>query len=239
MRRQLKCLCKCAALTLVIFSGGCSAIFSGSGFGNSSAVQLQESSYTYSGTADTFVAGDGLRITIHPDTAHFLNGTYPIDLGGYVFLPLVGKFQVTGMSVSQFSEFLQGTFAQYLRFPEIQVTPLIRVTMLGGFARAGLYYIEPDHSLWELVYMAGGPSHEEGLRKMKWERDKNTLASNLTIHCQSGHSLRALGIKSGDRISTPADPTRTFWSGFLRDTLIRDVLPVATFFLSLYVTMLR
>ena len=203
------------------------------------AERLHESGYVYSEAVDHFVAGDGLRITIYPDSAHFLNGIYPIDLGGYVFLPLVGRFQVTGMSASQFSEFLQGTFAQYLRFPEVQVTPLIRVSMLGGFARAGLYYIEPDRSLWELVYMAGGPSHEEGLRKMKWERDKAVLASNLTIHCQSGHSLRALGIKSGDRISTPADPTRTFWSGFFRDTLIRDVLPVATFFLSLYVTLLR
>jgi len=229
-----KHLYKLALLFLAIVFHSCSPMLLGGGK-ESGSTPILESAYDYSEPANNFVPGDGLRITIYPDSAHFLNGIYPIDLGGYVFLPLVGRFLVTAMTTAQFSEFLQSTFAQYLRFPEVQVTPLIRVSMLGGFKEAGLYYIEPDRSFWELVYMAGGPSHEEGLRKMKWERDKTVIASNLIPHYQSGHSLAALGIKSGDRISTPQDPTRNFWSGFLRDTLIRDILPVATFFLSVYV----
>ncbi len=187
-----------------------------------------------SGSSQRFVAGDGLGITVFPDTSHFLNGLYPIDLEGYVFLPLVGRFQVTSMSVHQFTEFLQSTYAQYLRFPEIQVTPLIRVSLLGGFNRPGLYYIDPNRSLWDLVYMAGGFSHEAGLRKMHWERDKTVLERELVSQYQAGASLRMMGVKSGDQIWTP-EQAKNFWSDFL----IRDVLPVATFLLSLYVTMGR
>ena len=235
MNRHIRgCLYKAALLCLAMIFHSCSPLLLDVGKGSKNS-PLLESGYDYSEAANTFVPGDGLRITIYPDSAHFLNGIYPIDLGGYVYLPLVGRFLVTEMNAAQFSEFLQSTFVQYLRFPEVQVTPLIRVSMLGGFKEAGLYYIEPDRSFWELVYMAGGPAHEEGLRKMRWERDKTVVASNLIPHYQSGHSLAALGVKSGDRISTPQDPTRNFWSGFLRDTLIRDVLPVATFFLSVYV----
>jgi len=230
------CLYKAALLCLAMIFHSCSPMLLNGGK-ESLGADLLESNYDYSETVNNFVPGDGLRITIYPDSAHFLNGIYPIDLGGYVYLPLVGRFLVTAMTAAQFSEFLQSTFAPYLRFPEVQVTPLIRVSMLGGFKEAGLYYIEPGRSLWELVYMAGGPSHEDGLRKMKWERDKMVIASNLIPHYQSGHSLAALGVKSGDRISTPQDPTRNFWSGFLRDTLIRDVLPVATFLLSVFVIM--
>ncbi|MCL2688436.1 MAG: polysaccharide biosynthesis/export family protein [Chitinispirillia bacterium] len=237
MNRRIRgCLYKVILLCTAMIFHSCSAAFLGTGKADGSALIL-ESAYDYNEAVNNFVPGDGLRITIYPDSAHFLNGIYPIDLGGYVYLPLVGRFLVTAMTTAQFSEFLQSTFAQYLRFPEVQVTPLIRVSMLGGFKEAGLYYIEPDRSFWELVYMAGGPSHEEGLRKMKWERDKTVIASNLIPHYQSGHSLAALGIKSGDRISTPQDPTRNFWSGFMRDTLIRDVLPVATFLLSVFVIM--
>jgi len=237
MNRYLrKSLYGAAMICLAMILHSCSPTLWGTAKGDGGALLL-ESNYDYSKAVSNFVPGDGLRITIYPDSAHFLNGIYPIDLGGYVYLPLVGRFLVTDMTTAQFSDFLQNTFAPYLRFPEVQVTALIRVSMLGGFKEAGLYYIEPDRSFWELVYMAGGPEHEDGLRKMKWERDKMVVASNLIPHYQSGHSLAALGIKSGDRISTPQDPTRNFWSGLLRDTLIRDVLPVATFLLSVFVMM--
>lgn len=226
--RRLRNGLSCAVLAAtVLIAAGCAAVMN-----EKDELEVQ------SGTAemqDNFVAGDGLRITVFPDTAHFLNGVYPIDLSGYISLPLLGRFQVSTMSKQKFSSFIQSTYAQYLRFPEIQVTPLIRVSVLGGFVRPGLYYIEPQRSLWDLIYMAGGPVHEKGLKKMRLERDKNVLSSDLISHYQSGQSLMSMGVKSGDQIWTPNDPTKTFW----RDLLISDILPVATFMLSLYVTMTR
>ncbi|MFP4013584.1 MAG: polysaccharide biosynthesis/export family protein [Chitinispirillaceae bacterium] len=205
---------------------GCAPVLEGNG------ELVVKSDYTEK--QDPFVPGDGLRITVFPDTAHFLNGVYPIDLEGYISLPLLGRFQVSAMSTRQFTEFIKNSYAQYMRFPEVQVTPLIRVSMLGGFARPGLYYIEPQRSLWDLVYIAGGPSHEEGLHKMRLERDKRIISGDLIPYYQTGQSLSSLGVKSGDQIWTPNDPERTVW-----DLVVGDILPVATFIMSLYVTMIR
>ena len=150
-----------------------------------------------------FTAGDGLRIVVYPDSASFLNNIYPIDSDGNIFLPVAGKVKVTSMTVEQLIMFLQKNFQQYLRYPEIQVRPLIRVSMLGGFFRPGLYYVEPDRSIWDLVYLAGGTQNEDGLKELRWERDRRVVAGNLIPYIESGDAISAIGFRSGDQIWTP------------------------------------
>ena len=184
-----------------------------------------------------FTPGDGVRISVFPETDHFLNGVYPIDMEGYVTLPLVGRVQVSSFDNHQFTDFLQVSFQQYLRYPEVQVTKLMRVSLLGGFAEPGMYYIEPQRSLWDLVHMAGGPSYEKGLRNMRWERNRRVLRRDLIPLLESGVSLNSAGFRSGDQVWAPSEPGNTFWSAVVRDVVIRDLLPIATFMLSLYVSL--
>jgi protein involved in polysaccharide export with SLBB domain len=155
-----------------------------------------------------FNAGDGLRITVPLDSTSFINGIYPIDGDGNIFLPIIGQYNVTSRSPEEIKEFLKSTYEQYLHYPEIQVTPLIRVGLLGGFNRSGMYYVEPQSSMWDLISMAGGTVHERGLKKMTWERDRKVLNRNLIPYLESGESLQAIGFKSGDQIWTP--PTTEF-----------------------------
>jgi protein involved in polysaccharide export with SLBB domain len=183
---------------------------------------------------DRFTAGDGMLIVIHTDTGSFLNGTYPIDNQGNVYLPIVGNVQATGQTPAQFSTFLQRTYQQYLRFPEVQAVPLIRVSMLGGFLRPGMYYVEPDRSLWDCVFLAGGTTFEDGLTRMRWERDRAQVANNLIPYIQSGQSLRSIGFRSGDQLWTPSERGKNLWTLVIRDFLVRDILPVTTFLVSIY-----
>jgi protein involved in polysaccharide export with SLBB domain len=176
-----------------------------------------------------FKAGDGLKISLPLDTASFLNGVYPIDDNGNIFLPVVGELNVVSMYPGDFCSYLKKTFEQYIHYPEIQVTPLIRVTLLGGFSRPGMYYIEPERSVWDLLSMAGGTVHEKGIKKMLWERDRKVIQKDLIPVLQSGKSLRLIGFQSGDQIWTPTE-NRSF-----RETFVRELLPIATFLLSLYV----
>lgn len=176
-----------------------------------------------------FTAGDGLRITVALDTASFLNGIYPIDANGNIYLPIIGRYHVVSQNPEDFQEFLRNAYEQYLHYPEIQVTPLIRVGLLGGFTRSGMYYVEPQSSMWDLISMAGGTVHEKGLKKMRWERNHKVLGKDMIPYLQSGKSLQAIGFKSGDQVWTPTN-NRSFG-----EILVRDILPVATFFLSVYV----
>jgi protein involved in polysaccharide export with SLBB domain len=178
-----------------------------------------------------YIPGDAVRITLPLDSTSFLNGTYPIDDSGYIDLPVEGQYRISSQSSIDVVTFIQKRYEQYLRFPEVQVSPLIRVSLLGGFIRPGLYYIEPQRSMWDIILLAGGTANEKGLEKMQWKRNHKTLYKDLIPFVESGKSLRSIGFRTGDQLWTPGESR-----GFA-ESLIRDVLPFATFFLSLYVGM--
>jgi protein involved in polysaccharide export with SLBB domain len=166
-------------------------------------------------TQNVFRPGDAAEINVYPDTTSFLHRTFAIDGNGYVFLPIIGKQKIAGMTSQQFANFLKENFAPYLKTPNIQVRPLIRVSLLGGFARPNLYYVDPNTTLWDLIQKAGGTLNENGLKKMKWERSRETVESDLISEYQSGRSLIQMGIRSGDQIWTPSPGKPSFVSQLL------------------------
>ncbi len=170
-----------------------------------------------------FTPGDGLLISTLPDTNSFLNGTYAIDDRGYVELPIIGKVQVSKMTIKQFIQFLRKNYESYLRFPNIYVKPLVRVSLLGGFVRPGLYYVDINSSLWDVINMAGGTLSEDGIYDMKWERNHKEKTDKLVKYFESGISLKKMGFKSGDILWTPSPTRRRFWDK------VRDVMPILTF----------
>lgn len=176
-----------------------------------------------------FKPGDAIQISVFPDTSSFLHNIFPIDGKGFVFLPIVGKTQVVAMSETEFINFLSKNFTQYLRTPTIQVRPLIRVSVLGGFIRPSLYYVDPNSTLWDVIYRAGGTIREEGLKKMRWERNKKNIETDLIPYIQSGKSLAEIGFRSGDQIWTPTPGIPSFW-----DNLLRYGMPLISVGISAY-----
>jgi len=166
-----------------------------------------------------FAKGDAVRIILAPDTMHFINGTYHIDDQGFVFLPVVGKTKVDTMSERTFTTYLNTVYLQYLRYPTVQIQPLIRLEMLGGFYKPGLYYVSPQASLWDAMAIAGGPIREDGLKKMKWERDNVRLKTDVTSLVSSGISLETMGVRSGDNFCVVQKPIRERWEIFTTDIL--------------------
>ena len=148
----------------------------------------------------TFVAGDAVSISTMPDSLSFLNNIFPIDDRGFVELPIYGKAKITHMTVEEFEKFIRENFKDYLRFPDIKAKPMIRLSVLGGVARPGLFYFDANHSLWEVIYEVGGTLDEDGLKDMRWERNGKTVEGNLVPSIQTGISLRDLGFRTGDQI---------------------------------------
>jgi protein involved in polysaccharide export with SLBB domain len=170
-----------------------------------------------------FRPGDGIQISAFPDTGSFLNGIFPIDERGLAEFPIYGKVKVTEMTMAEFQAFLLANYRPYLRYPNLYIKPVIRISLLGGFVRPGLYYVDFNNSLWDVVQLAGGTIRENGIYKMRWERDHDEQLNDLTTAFESGRSLTKMGFKSGDQIWTPSPDARTFWDG------VRDIMPVLTF----------
>jgi len=185
-------------------------------------------SFTKEKKESVFIPGDAIEISVFPDTTSFLNNVYPIDGAGYVFLPKIGKTKITDKSQEEFTNFLKEVYRKDLRFPYIKVRPLIRISVLGGVQKPGLYFIDPDYSLWNVIQLVGGTLNEDGLKKMKWERDKKVVKDNLIPFLQSGVSLGEIGLKSGDQIWVPSPNRPNIF------TKINTFLPYITFGLSMY-----
>jgi protein involved in polysaccharide export with SLBB domain len=179
-----------------------------------------------------FRAGDAVQISVYPDTNSFLHRIYNIDGNGEIYLPIKGKVKISEMSQVELENYIKQNFAAYLRYPEVKARPLIRVSLLGGFFKPGLYYVDPDYTMWDLVRLAGGTTRENGLKRMKWERDKDIVRDNLIPLYESGRGLRDIGFRSGDQIWTPSPAQRTFWTTF------RDISAIIGTATTLYFTYL-
>ena len=175
-----------------------------------------------------FKAGDGVLISTFPDTTSFIHGIYAIDDQGYIELPITGKIKITSMSIDDLKKYIQTNFRSYLRSSSgVYVKPLVRISLLGGFQRPGLYYVDYNSSLWEAIRLVGGPVNEEGIYKMHWQRDGEEKGDDLTSLFEKGISLKKMGFKSGDQIWTPSPDARTFW------TTLSDIMPLLTFMTTL------
>ena len=171
-----------------------------------------------------FKPGDGLFISTFPDTSSFLNGTFSIDENGCVEFPIIGRVKITQMKKSEIIDFIKGNFQQFTRSQNIYIKPMLRVSVLGGVVRPGLYYFDYNSSLWELLQMVGGTVKEDGLKKMHWERDRDNVVGDLIPFYETGVSLKKMGFKSGDQLWSPSPDAKTFW-----DRITGDILPVLTF----------
>jgi protein involved in polysaccharide export with SLBB domain len=178
-----------------------------------------------------FKEGDAIKITIYPDSVLFLNGFYTIDKSGYVNLPILGLVPVIDKTRNEFIDFLKKEYSDYLRYPNINVNSYMRVSFFGGFYRPGLYWVENRNSLWDALQLAGGINREDGLKKLRWERDGKIISYNVIQDFQSGNSLQSMGFKSGDQLCVTFKPKQQFW-----ETFRQEVLPLFTFTLSSLVT---
>lgn len=169
----------------------------------------------------SFKPGDALSISVFPDTSHFLNGVYTIDNRGYSELPIIGPVKVTDMSKRELEDSLKTVYISYLRYPHIQIKPMMRIALLGGFYNPGLYWIEPQKNVWNLVQLGGGTIREDGITKMHWDRNQEVVSSDLVPIFESGQSLCELGFQSGDQIQVTQRPKQRPW-----DVFRQDVLPV-------------
>lgn len=171
--------------------------------------------------------GDGIKISVYPDTDHFINGIYKISSKGYADLPIIGKFKVTEKTCEELNTDLKKRYIDYLKFPNIQITPQVRVTTVGGFRAPGLYWIHPYDGIWEVVQNSGGPIRSDGIEKIKWVRSGEDMGDSLVHAFESGISLTDMGFKSGDQLTLT---TRAERRGI--DVFLQDVLPVISFILS-------
>jgi protein involved in polysaccharide export with SLBB domain len=176
-----------------------------------------------------FIPGDAILLSTYPDTSSFLNGIYPIDDQGYIEFPIGDRINISRMNMDTLLKYLREHYQNYMRSPNLYVKPMIRLMVVGGFVAPGMYYVDDKMSLWDLIKMAGGASHEEAIKDINWERNGETVVDDVMPYLENGVSLKSIGFQSGDLVWAPSPDAEDSW-----DFVATRVLPVATFAASMY-----
>lgn len=102
------------------------------------------------------VAGDTLTISFE-DRAQRKGAVYKVSGDGKIYMPLAGAVQVSGLNARQVVERLNSAMEQYIRNPNVQVivNAAGRVMVLGEVGEPGLYLMEPNLTVMEVILKAG------------------------------------------------------------------------------------
>lgn len=142
----------------------------------------------------TLGPGDIVRVHIYQEAD--ISGDYPIDEDGNVVLPLIGQKRVTGIPLRQLRDTLVAEFRVHLRNPAILITPLRRVHVLGEVRSPGLFLIDPTVTLAGAIAMAGGPTSNGDMERVRVVRENTVIRERVGV----AQTLDAAEVHSNDQI---------------------------------------
>lgn len=138
--------------------------------------------------------GDALRVLIRNEPA--MSGEFPVAADGSVMLPIIGIARATDKSVGMLRSELEARYARELAEPEVQLTPLVRVSVLGEVRSPGLFLADPTHVVRDVIAMAGGLTPSANRARVRITRG----GTETVAEYEAGSSALERGLLSGDQI---------------------------------------
>ena len=147
-----------------------------------------------------FQVGDQVVMRVRGDTG--LSNTFIVKSGLILVLPDMPEVHLKGVLRSEIQATLLAAITQYLKAPQVEVEPLVRVGLLGSVARPGYYTVRADIPMSEVLMVAGGMTPDAELSKTKAVRGSAELRSTDEVRqaMASGMSLDQFGFQGGDEI---------------------------------------
>jgi polysaccharide export outer membrane protein len=139
--------------------------------------------FTALAAGQDYVVGEGdvLKIIVYENDD--LTTTVRVSGENAIVVPLIGRVDVNGRSISQIADRIKTLLADgYLVDPHVSIFieefRSRNVTVLGEVGKPGLYELSEETTLLELLSKAGGASENAGSQaiiKRRQRSDKNTL----------------------------------------------------------------
>ena len=141
--------------------------------------------------------GDVIRVSIfrEPD----MSNDYIVDETGSVIFAGAGEYNVLGDTNATLEARLLADYGRRLRNPNIDVTVLRRVRIIGSVTDPGLHLVDATHTIADALAMAGGATSLGDPDQVRIIRDGQEVAIDLTVDMLLSGSI----IRSGDQIFVP------------------------------------
>lgn len=144
-------------------------------------------------------AGDAIRIDNWREMA--MSGEYQIDETGHVVLPLLGRVEAAGADPVELKNSLLEGYAREFRDPDIEITFLRRVAVLGAVGAPGLYLVDPTMRLADVVAKAEGATPDGDILETKVIRDGEDISGSVALDVPLLNQL-----EPGDQVFIPERP---------------------------------
>ena len=140
--------------------------------------------------------GDAIRVGSWQEPA--MAGEFQIDENGKVVLPVLGRIQAGGINPDSLRQQIRDGYSAQFVNPDIEITPLRRVSILGGVTTPGLYMLDPTMRLADAVALAGGASGSGDIAKTEVRRNQVDVTAYVSLTAPLMNQL-----ESGDQIYIP------------------------------------
>jgi protein involved in polysaccharide export with SLBB domain len=147
-----------------------------------------------------FQAGD--RLVLRVPQEQTLNDTFSVRPGRVLVLPNFSPIPMEGVLRSEAQGYLAGQVVRYIRNADVQVEPLVRVSLLGAVNRPGFYNIRADALASEAIMAGGGPSGTADVAKTTIRRRGQEVRNRSEVQAAfvRGVSLDELNLQPGDEM---------------------------------------
>ena len=117
--------------------------------------------------ASDYVLGIGDQINIHvAEMEELPDKPLTIDPSGYIDLPLVGRVQAAGFTISQLKINLSDKLSAYIKTPDISINLSISgsepVSVIGAVSNPGVQQLSGSKQLLEVISLSGGLKPDAG-----------------------------------------------------------------------------
>jgi len=161
-------------------------------------------------TNGDFNVGDRVLIEVTGDTVY--SDTFTVRTSRVLALPALPPLSLEGVLRSESDSVIAGFLARYLRNPEVTVTPLMRIGILGGVNRPGYYDVPAQTILSDVVMIGGGLSPVGSMKRTAVNRGNEEVLDSkaVSLGISNGSTLDLLNLQSGDNVNVGvANPEAT------------------------------
>lgn len=171
--------------------------------------------------------GDEIEILVweQPD----FNTETTVSNQGTIAIPLIGEVEAAGLTHDELKQDLTNRLSQYIKGSinltvSIRSTDAMLVAVFGMVGRPDNYPVADQTSIFKVLSMAGGPSEQANIRRVRIYRDRgedNFVTIDLTNYLETGNLNRTAMVYPGDVVYVPQKENAVReMSGFLRDIVL-------------------
>jgi protein involved in polysaccharide export with SLBB domain len=143
--------------------------------------------------------GDHLRITVLREDPSF-SGEFEIAPDSTLKHPLYNQVRVAGIPLPMLKERIASFLRQFQREPQLEVEPLMKVSVGGQVRSPNVYFLPPETTIADAITRAGGATDIGSPDQVTVTRDGRKLWFSLN---ETDANQQLSTIRSGDQIAVP------------------------------------